>query len=92
MCIVMAILDAQADKEVLVLPITHNPPAKLTDAIEIPTVTKKRLGPCSERSWIGITKRMNSNGPVRSAADSRTGCLNDCLRAAAASLLRVCAR
>jgi hypothetical protein len=54
--IVMAVIDESGDKEVLVLPITHSPPANPTDAIEIPTVIKNRLGLDSERSWILITE------------------------------------
>ena len=54
--IVMTVLDEDGDKEVWVLPITHSPPANPADAIEIPTVTKNRLGLDSERSWIVITE------------------------------------
>jgi len=54
--IVMAVIDESGDKVVLVLPITHSPPANPTDAIEIPTVTKNRLGLDSERSWIVISE------------------------------------
>lgn len=54
--IVMAITDEDGEWEVLVLPITHSPPANPTDVIEIPTETKKRLGLDSDRSWIAITE------------------------------------
>ena len=54
--IVMAVIDEDGDKEVLVLPITHSPPANAADAIEIPTLTKNRLGLDSERSWIVVTE------------------------------------
>jgi hypothetical protein len=54
--IVLAVMDEDGDKEVLVLPITHSPPANAADAIEIPTLTKNRLGLDSERSWIVITE------------------------------------
>jgi hypothetical protein len=54
--IVMAVEDEDGDKEVLVLPITHNPPANPAHAIEIPTVTKSRLGLDGERSWMVITE------------------------------------
>ncbi len=54
--IVLAFVDEDGDKEVLVLPITHSPPANPADAIEIPTVTKSRLGLDGERSWIAITE------------------------------------
>jgi hypothetical protein len=54
--IVMAVVDADGDKDVWVLPITHSAPTNPLDAIEIPTVTKNRLGLDSERSWIVITE------------------------------------
>jgi len=54
--IVMAVVDEDGDKQVWVLPITHSPPASAADAIEIPTLTKNRLGLDSERSWILITE------------------------------------
>lgn len=41
-----------------VLPITHTPPLKDEDGIEIPQATKRRLGLDSERSWI-ITTELN---------------------------------
>jgi hypothetical protein len=54
--IVMAVVDEDGDKDVLVLPVTHSPPANCDDGIEIPTATKNRLGLDSERSWIVITE------------------------------------
>ena len=36
----------------VVLPVTHSPPADPKAAIEIPAVTKARLGLDAERSWI----------------------------------------
>lgn len=54
--IVMAVIDEDGDKEVWVLPITHTPPVNAADAIEIPTLTKNRLGLDSERSWIVVTE------------------------------------
>ncbi len=41
---------------VMVLPITHRPPARKSDAVEIPAQTKTRLGLDGERSWIVITE------------------------------------
>lgn len=41
-----------------VLPITHTPPIKGEDGVEIPLATKKRLGLDIERSWI-ITTELN---------------------------------
>lgn len=39
---------------VTVAPITHSPPAAPADAIEIPAVTKARLGLDGARSWIVV--------------------------------------
>jgi hypothetical protein len=52
----MSVVNTDGDREVLVLPITHSPAADSADAIEIPTITKNRLGLDSERSWIVITE------------------------------------
>lgn len=41
-----------------VLPITHTPPGKDEDGVEIPLPTKHRLGLDEERSWI-ITTELN---------------------------------
>ena len=41
-----------------VLPITHTPPLKNEDGVEIPPATKRRLGLDAERSWI-ITTELN---------------------------------
>lgn len=41
-----------------VLPITHTPPLKDEDGVEIPAATKQRLGMDIERSWI-ITTELN---------------------------------
>jgi hypothetical protein len=54
--VVMAVVDEDGDKEVWVLPITHSPPADASDAIEIPTATKTRLGLDGDRSWVVITE------------------------------------
>ncbi len=41
---------------VYVLPITHSPPARPDDAVEIPAATKARLGLDAARSWIVVTE------------------------------------
>jgi hypothetical protein len=60
---------------VRVLPITHTPPASPADAIEIPAVTKARLGLDEARSWIVLTEsnRFTWPGPDLRAVDSETG-------------------
>lgn len=42
--------------QVLVLPVTHTPPQDAADALEIPQVTKQRLGLDDARSWIMISE------------------------------------
>jgi hypothetical protein len=44
------------DGFVHVLPVTHTPPSRPRDAVEIPHRTKRRLGLDSERSWIVVTE------------------------------------
>jgi hypothetical protein len=54
--IVIAVNDADGERQVIALPITHAPPSNPQDAIEIPAVTKQRLGLDFERSWIMLTE------------------------------------
>jgi hypothetical protein len=54
--VVLVVTDEDGEQEVLVLPITHTPPADSDDAVEIPPATKKRLGLDADRSWIVITE------------------------------------
>ena len=54
--IVLVTEQAEAGKSVIVVPITHSPPADLDAAIEIPAATKKRMGLDSERSWVVISE------------------------------------
>ena len=41
---------------VVVLPITHTPPADPVGAVEIPAAVKRHLGLDDERSWIVVTE------------------------------------
>lgn len=52
----MTVLDEAGDTTVMVLPITHSPPANPADAIQIPAITTSRLGLDGERSWIVMTE------------------------------------
>ena len=45
------------------LPITHTPPLKDEDGIEIPQATKRRLGLDTQRSWIITTELNQFNWP-----------------------------
>lgn len=41
---------------VRVLPVTHTPPQRVDEAVEIPAATKRRLGLDDERSWIVLSE------------------------------------
>eukprot|EP01042_Synura_sphagnicola_P013452 gene13452-17068_t len=63
--VLLAVTDESGDRKVVVLPITHTPPRDLAVAIEIPAVTKRRLGLDDERSWIVVeeSNRFTWPGP-----------------------------
>ncbi len=54
--IVLAVRNEESDFQVYVLPITHSPPSSDEDGVEIPVLTKSRLGLDSGRSWVLITE------------------------------------
>jgi hypothetical protein len=54
--VVLVVTDEDGEQEVLVLPITHTPPADANDAVEVPQATKQRLGLDADRSWIVLTE------------------------------------
>jgi hypothetical protein len=54
--IVLVVLREGEHPIVRVLPVTHSPPADATDALEIPPLTKERLGLDSGRSWVMLTE------------------------------------
>jgi hypothetical protein len=54
--VVLAVLDAEGDMRVTVLPITHSIPEDPSVGVEIPVETKKRLGLDAERSWIIVSE------------------------------------
>jgi hypothetical protein len=68
--IVLATTNKAQECIVLVLPVTHSPPARLDLAVEIPAVTKRRLGLDGERSWIVVT---DANRFVWPGPDLRPG-------------------
>jgi hypothetical protein len=49
--------------QVYVLPITHSPPANPSLALEIPQITKQRLGLDSDRSWVVLSEANNFSWP-----------------------------
>lgn len=57
-CLVLALVTTRQDgaEIVRVLPITHAPPGPDDAAIEIPAVTKRRLGLDAARSWIVLSE------------------------------------
>lgn len=57
--IVMAAVDEEGVRRVIVLPITHRPSTDETVSIEIPAATKLRLGLDEQRSWV-IVSEFNS--------------------------------
>jgi hypothetical protein len=71
--VVIAREERPAGTGLLVAPITHTPPERAADALEIPLNVKKQLGLDRERSWIVLTElnRFIWPGPdVRPAPDS----------------------
>lgn len=54
--IIVARYNEEGRLRVRVLPITHSVPTNLDYAIEIPAVTKERLGLDSDRSWIILSE------------------------------------
>jgi len=57
--IVLSVTTVDGRSVVTVAPITHTPPERADDAVEIPSATKARLRLDSERSWI-IASDLNS--------------------------------
>jgi len=56
-CAVVLALAGKSDEQiVVVLPITHTPPADPLLALEIPAATKRRLGLDDERSWVVLSE------------------------------------
>jgi hypothetical protein len=73
--LVLAVKDEEGEVIVTVVPVTHAPPERPDEAVEIPQQTKRRLGLDSERSWI-IASEVNRFAwpgpdlrPVSRAAD-----------------------
>ena len=54
--VILVVADDQGDKVVTVLPVTHTPPSGAAPAVEIPYMTKQRLGLDAQRSWVVLTE------------------------------------
>jgi hypothetical protein len=63
--LVVAVAQPDADPVVFVAPITHSPTRAASEAVEIPAVTKRRLGLDDMPSWIVVTElnRFHWPGP-----------------------------
>ena len=57
-CMISHVLEQNDTKRVLVVPITHTPQLEESGAVEIPLLTKQRLGLDEQRSWI-VTNEVN---------------------------------
>jgi hypothetical protein len=54
--VVTVVTEGKDSKLVMVLPVTHTPPADPALAVEIPYATKQRLRLDTERSWVLLTE------------------------------------
>ncbi len=54
--IVLAVSDRDGHMQVLVVPVTHSPPANPADALEVPAAIKRHLGLDTERAWVVLTE------------------------------------
>ncbi len=54
--VILVTMTEDGEQVVTVLPITHTPPSDARLAVEIPTMTKLRLGLDGERSWVVLTE------------------------------------
>jgi len=71
--VLLAVTNEDGEVNVLVLPITHTPPANLADAVEIPAATKRRLGLDDERSWIVLTESNRFKWPGPDLRPAKSG-------------------
>jgi hypothetical protein len=71
--IILARQIVEGETQVIVLPVTHEPPRNAQDAIEIPPETKRRLGLDSDRSWIVVTEANNFIWPGPDLRPKQTG-------------------
>jgi hypothetical protein len=88
--VVLVSEDQNGEKVVLVLPMTHSPPAEPDLAVEIPIETKRRLGLDDQRSWIIVTdaNRFVWPGPRSEARRPRRRIVGRLRSIAARPLLR----
>jgi PemK-like, MazF-like toxin of type II toxin-antitoxin system len=56
--VVVSTVDEDGERVLLVMPITHSPPTANDLAVELPSMTKRRIGLDDQRSWI-VTSEYN---------------------------------
>ena len=54
--VILSTEDAEGETVVRVAPITHGPVIKIAETVEIPQVTKERLGLDDDRSWVVVSE------------------------------------
>ena len=54
--VVLSLVDPDGTRRVTVVPITHSRPFDPSSAIELPTVTRTRLGLDNEKAWIVLSE------------------------------------
>ena len=54
--VILAVEEIEGEKIVTVAPVTHTPPTDSKSAVELPQITKKRLGLDDQRSWVVTTE------------------------------------
>jgi hypothetical protein len=71
--IILVSTDDQVERVVTVLPVTHAPPSDQTLAVEIPPLTKRRLGLDEAQSWVVLTEANRFVWPGPDLRPSRRG-------------------
>jgi hypothetical protein len=54
--VILATHDYEGETKVLVVPVTHSPPADVAAAVELPPAVKQHLGLDTERSWVVLSE------------------------------------
>ncbi len=73
-CAVFLVVTTEESSEIVtVLPITHTPPSNPNLAVEIPSITKRRLGLDDARSWVVLTEANRFTWPGPDLRPTRRG-------------------
>jgi len=76
-CAIVLVLLREGNAPIVrVLPVTHSVPSKPDEALEIPLLTKQRLGLDSERSWVVLTEANDFIWPGPDLRPKTNGDLN----------------